>query len=273
MDLHLPYTQNPYYAEFLKNSEHSFFRTRKILVDDIRLYTEKNCLSPDEKKDIIALYDSQVRFVDSAVKEIAATLKKKNLYRDTLIIVTSDHGEEFWDHNNFEHGHTVYNELLHVPIIMAGNRLKHAVIKKPVNLIDILPTLLHFAHISVANLHISGKNLLKGSPKPIFSLGTLYGDEKYCLIKDNMKIIRNTGRKKGKKGLAGYRSNEKFELYDLAIDPFETHNLRLEKPDLFLKLKKELQKYKKSGDPLIGKKILPEKDSELKEKLKSLGYL
>lgn len=273
MDLHLPYHQNPYYDEFLNNEKESFFKSRKILVENIRLYTEKNCLPQGEKDDIIAMYDSQVRFIDNAIKKIAATLKKKNLFNDTLIIVTSDHGEELWDHDNFEHGHTVYNELIHVPLIMAGNGIRHKKMKRPVNLIDLLPTILDTAHIPVNNLSASGKNLLKSSKGPVFSMGTLYGDEKYCLIDGNMKIIQNSGMKRGKKALTGYRSNEKFELYDLETDPFEMYNLRDEKPKIFLKLKKDLQKFKKNQGSLERKKVLLDKESELKEKLKALGYL
>ena len=273
MDLHLPYYRNPFYDEFFHNEKESFFKSRKILVEDVRLYTEKNCLAQGEKDDIIAMYDSQIRLVDSAVKDIISTLKRKNLYDDTLVIVTADHGEEFWDHGNFEHGHTVYQELIHVPLMMAGNGLTHKEMKKPVNLVDLLPAVLDAAHIPAGNFSVSGKNLFKSGKRPMFSMGSLYGDEKYCLIEGNMKIIQNSGLKREKKALTGYRSNETFELYNLETDPFETTNLRHDESKIFEKLKRGLQRFKNLPGSLQRKKVPLDKESRLKEKLKSLGYL
>jgi arylsulfatase A-like enzyme len=259
---------------FLENRENSFFKNRKITVGDIRLFTEKNCISPEEKNCLIAMYDSQIRFVDSAVRDILATLKERKIYEETLVVVTADHGEEFWDHNNFEHGHSLYDELIHVPLIIAGNKAGNPEIYKQVNLVDIMPTILDTARISIDTLDLQGRHLYKPGSRPVFSMGSLYGDEKYCYIKDKMKIIFNSGNKKGKKGLEGSRSAEEFELYNLQDDPVETVNLRNEKTAVFLSLKKELQELMRSGSAgLKGKKLQIDKDEKLEKQLESLGYL
>lgn len=273
MDLHLPYNDNRFNGLFSNTVAASFFKPGKILMDNVRLLTERKCLSAQEKNDLEALYDGQIKFIDTALKDITAALKKENMFENTLIIITADHGEEFWEHNNYEHGHTVYNEVIHVPLIIAGGKFKNTVINNPVSLVDLFPTILAAAHIPVENDTIHGKNLLKVQPKPVFSMGTLFGTEKYCLVKGKMKLVFNSGTRRGKKPLPGYRSNDKFELYNLESDPMEKHNLKNDLPEIVAKMKKELDKFKNISSPLRGRKAALDKEEELKEKLKSLGYL
>ena len=67
---------------------------------------------------ILALYDGEIRLTDEHVGRILKKLKDAGLYDDTLIIVTSDHGEEFLEHGSVKHGHTLFQELVHVPLIL-----------------------------------------------------------------------------------------------------------------------------------------------------------
>ena len=76
----------------------------------------------DLRRQLRDLYESEVQYVDHAVGRIVRSLKRLGLYDDTLIVFTSDHGEEFWDHGGFEHGHALYDELLRVPLIVRAPR-------------------------------------------------------------------------------------------------------------------------------------------------------
>ena len=96
----------------------------------------------EEKEWIRKLYDAEVRYVDHNVGQVLDALKEKRLYDKSLIIITSDHGEEFWEHDGIGHGHTLYNELLWVPLIIkvpdSIGRLGE--INTTVSTLSILPT-------------------------------------------------------------------------------------------------------------------------------------
>ncbi len=73
---------------------------------------------PAVREAIIGLYDEEILAADQAVAELVRRLDER--WWRTLLVVTADHGEELWDHGGFEHGHTLYGELVHVPLILAG---------------------------------------------------------------------------------------------------------------------------------------------------------
>ena len=83
-------------------------------------------IPPPQRLWVRALYEGEVRFVDDNVGEITAELKRLGIYDETLIVFASDHGEEFWEHGSFEHGHTLYEELIRIPffIKLPGQALK-----------------------------------------------------------------------------------------------------------------------------------------------------
>jgi arylsulfatase len=72
----------------------------------------------EEREWIKALYMAEVRYVDECIGQVVATLKRLGIYDDTLVVFVSDHGEEFWEHGSFEHGHSLYDELIHVPLLI-----------------------------------------------------------------------------------------------------------------------------------------------------------
>ena len=75
-------------------------------------------LSAEQREWVRKLYDDEVRYVDENVGRLLGHLRETGQYDDALIIVASDHGEEFWEHDGFEHGHTLYNEVLRVPLMI-----------------------------------------------------------------------------------------------------------------------------------------------------------
>jgi arylsulfatase A-like enzyme len=279
MDPHLPYNKNKYNEWFMKNKPAKpRLEPGKISHKTVKKLAVSHQLSTGDKDYLESLYDGQIKFVDENIKRIIAAFKNNNMLDNTLVVITSDHGEEFWDHHNFEHGHTMYNELLRVPLVIVGNKLKPLAVDTPVRLIDLLPTVIDI--LNVAPLHYNFKgasflNLLEGKMRapgiPIFAMGTLYGDEKYCLIKDNNKIIINTGNRKGKGNLIGPGNKSKLEFYDMTKDPLETENLANTQPENAGRLKSLLDKF--IGDQAVYKSKKRTMDKKTKEQLKSLGYL
>ena len=93
-----------------------------------------------ELQDQLSRYDSEIRFVDERLRELADGLDWK---RNTLLVVTADHGEEFLDHGQTGHGKTLYNEVLRVPLLFWSRALKLGPrrVSEPVSTLDIMPTL------------------------------------------------------------------------------------------------------------------------------------
>ncbi len=279
MDVHLPYNRNPFNYRFTPRQEGSPFVPGVSRHKFVKRKTAANKLSAEDKAYIKALYDGQVRYVDENVKRIVKWLKGNDLFDNTLVVVTSDHGEEFWEHGNFEHGHTLYDELIHVPLIAAGNKLKKAEVDRPVRLIDLLPTVLKMAGIKSGHYRLEGIDLFdKSNAKkpvpPVFVMNTLYGPEKYGLIRGGRKLIVNTTEMpKGKGKIIGFSYKGPIEFYDLSGDPRETENLAGEdnRREKLAGLKRKLKEFIGKASRFKGKRVTL--DKKTKDQLKTLGYL
>ena len=154
-----------------------------------------------EVRNIIALYDGEIRYTDEKlVGQLVKKLKQIGLYQQTMIIVTSDHGEEFFDHGGWEHGHTLYDELIKVPLIIKFPDLKYKGQRNKtiVSLVDLMPTICDEMRVDSSGLKIDGKSLipvLRGKEKKdrIF-LAELGGNILNSHIPE--KISTNRGKKK-----------------------------------------------------------------------------
>ena len=76
--------------------------------------------SPEVQEYVRQRYDEEILHVDDALRSLVKALKARNRWDRTILAITSDHGEEFWDHGGFEHGHTLMGELTRVPLILSG---------------------------------------------------------------------------------------------------------------------------------------------------------
>lgn len=239
------------------------------LLSEIR--EKKISLSLDDWQFIKLLYDAEIAFVDENCGRLFYFLQEKRLYEKTLIVVLSDHGEEFLDHDGFEHGHSQYDELLNIPLIikMPSNFKAGKTISNQVNLIDVMPTLLEmlsaprpksFEGKSFLNLITEDKVEEK---RPAFSEETHWGEELKSVRTDGFKFIANS-------------NFERQELYDLSADPQEKRNLVEIERERAMSLKEMLlswirqnsitiEQMKKEGHTDLDKKFI--------DNLRSLGYL
>ena len=223
------------------------------------------------KKYIRELYDGEVLYADHLLSIILNTLKDEDIFNNTVICITSDHGEEFWEHGDYYHGQSLYQELVRVPLILyipgykSGIRFGH-----PVSLIDVMPTLFDIAKFPVPDGY-DGKSLLpslkeqnKFSSQPIFFEATRYYEPRKAILKKEFKLIY------------GMKS-ESTELYNLSTDPQEKKNIsasdakqvELMRKELYswiLKYRKSLQKGKKDQDDIDAQK-------DQFRRMKALGYL
>jgi choline-sulfatase len=279
MDVHLPYNVNVYNGLFTQGRRSAVGSPGEIRVDQIRDSTRCGRLSEEDRDYLISLYDGQIRFVDENIGRIVDLLAEERLLESTVVVITADHGEELWDHGNFEHGHTVYDELLSVPLIFAGGGLKSREVEDCVRLLDLMPTLVSMTEsvrgrLRMQGVDLSGRLLGRtdyGEDLPVFAAGTLYGRDKACLIRDRWKLISNSADRLSPKQLVGYESSAESEMYDLEQDPLERRNLVTLEPERAADMTADLERFRSLGTPFGTRKRSI--DGGLKKKMKALGYL
>jgi len=180
--------------------------------------------SPADVQHLRDLYDGSIRFVDKLIGSLIEQLQEQGELERTLLIVLSDHGEEFLEHGGFLHD-TSYQELLHVPLVMRlpadlaeGRRGRR--VESVVRLVDVVPTVLDALEIEVerepARVGSSMLELLGSGTRsaPVVSAWPRQGQ--FAYRKDDWKIIWTE---------PGPGRAESLELYDLAADPNERHDL------------------------------------------------
>ena len=145
MDVHAPYgAPEPHRKQFWSNDVHGNSNRYKKRSFDF---------SKEEANKMIALYDSGIHYADASVAEMIRSLSGYGIDPDhTIFIVSSDHGEDFYDAHpedpgGIEHWRTLYREMIHVPLILSFPGVKAAVIEESVELLDIVPTILDLAGI------------------------------------------------------------------------------------------------------------------------------
>ena len=223
----------------------------------------------------------------------------RGFYDEALIVMTSDHGEEFWDHGRTEHGHTVYDELLRVPLmvklpaIAARDRRSwlsrlwtgifgmddsakfiHGVIDEAVTNRGIMPMILDACGIEGYDKELSSKSLSPyfglgpkpaGPPPALFASGPKYGKFREAVVFDGWKYmtVPATGEQK---------------LFNLKTDPGEQTRLESSRPDMVERAKKLLKAHAEASKAVKSRMIVKDGnefviDDETKKELEALGYV
>ncbi|MCK4496290.1 MAG: sulfatase [Candidatus Aminicenantes bacterium] len=244
-------------------------------------------LPEEERQNIIDLYDGEIRYTDEKfIGPLIGKLKEMELYDQTMIIFTSDHGEEFYDHKGWGHGHSLYDESLKVPLVIKfpGSKFKGKEIGNIVSLVDVMPTVLEEMGIDFSDLNIDGRSLF-----PVIE-GKEKGDRTFLAdIGSNVlnsripqKISMNMGKDKlilNKKFstkdldffLYAPPALKPIELYDLKQDSIERKDIADKKSVLVNQIIRQINEiYSKAKKRKISR---PEIDEELLEQLKALGYI
>ncbi len=187
------------------------------------------------------VYDNNVSYVDRAMARFIGWLRTRGLYDRTVIVFTSDHGEQFWEHGASLHGHTVYEEELRVPLIVLAHGLRGRVDDVPVVVADTVPTLLDLAGYVIRppyddpHMGISLVPLLLGADPHRYVRRDVVGrasfKRTYFLYRDwRWKLIWSADL-------------ERLQLFDLETDPDERRSLLQERPALAAALERDLLAY------------------------------
>lgn len=242
-------------------------------------------LPEGERRAIVGLYDGEVRYTDEAlVGALVGRLRELGLYEETLVILTSDHGEEFFEHGSWEHGHALYEESLKVPLIIkpagAGPRGKR--FEAFVRIIDVMPTVLEAFGIGTNGLDLDGRGLsrvLKGKETEDRAVlahlaGGVLGSSvpaRTSLTEGRTKVILN--RPYGAPGAFAFAppAVPEVEAFDLAADPGERTDVAARRAAVAGRLVALMRELEARGRRTEGAK--GEMDPETEEKLRSLGYI
>jgi arylsulfatase A-like enzyme len=268
MDAHRPYVPPPPFdslypgKDLLTMSQTDFENLRENILWEKRVLAEK------ERQFLISQYDGGIAYMDAKIGELIGYLKAHGIYEQSLLIITSDHGEAFGDRNMLEHGCGVYGDQVHVPLIVAEPNVHCAsVVASPVNLIDLYPTVLDYAKAESAQpRNLAGRSLKKldnGEPRwiatesyPMFEAPKMRRVER-AILSGSFKFVVSTAGKK--------------ELYDLSKDPGEKRNLYNQDGDSLYELERTMNQWIKTAPRPSGKSRKVDRNAI--ENLKSLGYM
>ena len=268
MDPHNPYKPpEPFDNYFDPDYQGMIEDDKPGLFDDIMSENQK--LSPRDLSHISAQYDAEILYFDRELQSLFQSLDSMGLIEDSVIIFTADHGEEFYEHGKFLHGYTLYQEQLHVPLIILGKDIPVKKISVPVSLLDLLPTLLSWMNIEIkTDRPFQGRDitpLFKGDtlPPPILfaeaSLNAVFTIKYKTIIKEDWKYIYDF-------------LHDSEELYNLETDPGEQSNLVSHQVKQLAIFRQEMQNFLRMAPGEIRQKFVP-LDKKSREQLKNLGYI
>jgi arylsulfatase A-like enzyme len=269
MEPHSPYDPpEPFRARFLREGDD---QSKATAVNEKLARFEVGKITPSEDRLLESLYDGEVAAMDSELQAFFAELEKRELLKNAIVVVTSDHGEEFRDHGGLAHGNSLYNETIRVPLIIVGPGVVGGrVVDENVSLVDIAPTLLDLLDLPPEPL-FEGRSLaalLKGSaaeaPTDVVSelLPKTVGRSdfrrhEYSLVRSSWKLLVSPRKAP--------------ETYNLATDPHEEDAVSLqggESAKLQAALDRTIDRLAQSKSEQESTQL----DAATQEKLRQLGY-
>ena len=212
------------------------------------------------------LYQGEIAYADESLGNIIAQLKRLNVYDNSIIVFTSDHGEGMGEHNESTHSLLVYNATLHVPLIVKYPNQKYANsrISNWVGSVDILPTILKYLNIQIPE-NIQGRVLPTEKTDAI--------SQEIYIETLSPRFSRGWGEQRGlvKNGYK-YIYGPQKELYNINDDPHEVNNLIKQESELADSMKTDLQNYiDEYQSPESNSSI--DIDADTLNTLRGLGYV
>jgi len=267
LDPHGPYEPGPERrSEFLGDLESSDARVRQGRVGQLAEGTQLLAqLTPQDLDYLRALYDAELRQTDQVVAELLTRLEQLGLRERTIVLVTSDHGEEFLEHGTLKHGYQLFEETVRVPLILAvpgapARRVGDAALQH----IDLAPTLLELVGLPVPGTFRgqSFAGLLRGESLP----------ERPMVLETAWRGVDIKALRRGRWKLIVDRVAGTRRLFDLETDPAELHDRSASEPGLVDELEAELTR---ATAPLSG--LQPDDasgagDPQAERALRALGY-
>jgi arylsulfatase A-like enzyme len=190
-------------------------------------------IKPEDLRHIVALYDGEILYADRQLGRLFRMMKELAVFDKALVVVTSDHGEEFLEHGGWEHQKTLYEEVLRIPLLikLPGGEGGGRRVSQQVSLVDVAPTIAEALEVSATD-GFQGRSLLG----LIHGSGTsgeveAWSETEHTVDDSHLVALRQGST--GKKLIVGrYPEGRKpaIELFDLAVDPEEKDDLAAGEP-------------------------------------------
>ena len=240
---------------------------------------------PAELEKIIGRYDGEVALADREIGKLFDTLKETGLFENTLVLVTSDHGEGLGQHDHLGHSINIYEEAVRVPLLFRwpNHIAKGCVFSSPVEQVDLVPTILDLIGVKAGGFSFQGRSLaaaLRGdgdaaldADRPVYLYREYFEGRRMKLHSGEHVWLKGgkSGVRAGKwKYIEGKEENTR-ELFDLVADPQEQRNLITTFSQKAAELASQLETWEQVHRR---KESLKEKLSEEDlDRLKALGYV
>jgi arylsulfatase A-like enzyme len=284
MEAHAPYTDIPkrFLDSFLTPAQRKRFHE---INQDRQMYLTRSIEMPPEDFEILrSVYDAQISYLNTRIKELLEILKYEDMLDNSLVIITSDHGDMIGEHSLMHHSYCLYEELIKVPLLLKlpgneGNRKERYDL---VSLVDLFPTILDCLGLDsrLADCKSQGISLLTQDSethreyvfveceKPKNEFTETYPDFDFSVYDRQLLAIRSRRHK------FIWASDGRHEFYDLKKDPREEHNRIGEDTDTADRLREELLKWYGSFEKYDTTETQNQMDldQEVKERLQALGY-
>ena len=239
-------------------------------------------LSPSEVHNEMDAYDASIYCLDGQIAALVRALQARRLMQNTILVVSSDHGDGFAEHGLMSHGNSLYRELIHVPLIMVGPGIpEHTVVERPASMTWLAPTLLSLTGASPGQFSGPAMNLgwtgvaQSTWPDPVSEVAQMYQDPRAPNYSGALVSVVTTRWHL----IAGGKNGT--ELYACCEDKAEAHNLAAANPAVTQMLKGELQramaggsvaqKPGQSNSGAVGESDAAERQ-KMNDYLKALGY-
>ena len=275
MDPHTPYLPPPPFRDLFysrdpvdgDNSMEPVF-ARNSFADYFRSWMPPGIRDIDW---VVAQYDSSLAYMDACISRIMTRLEELGLLENTLVVITSDHGESLAEHGIYFDHHGLYEQTIHIPLILhlpgaipGGSRFSETVLQQ-----DLLPTLLDVMGTgeAIKKLHIDGKSML-----PIiegvehWTRDEIYLSECTWMKKQGWRTSRFKLIQALEPDLYGFPP---WELYDLTGDPGERNNIADDKPGIVKSLRERMESWKSRRMAESGK---PDPLEKNRPSFKASGY-
>ena len=292
MEPHSPYLPPEEYARLFQRTDTGFtdleinesiyhlLYTQQVFLKAAQRFPSSKARGLDRDAFIdhaLGLYEGEIRFLDDQLHRLFGGLRECELWDNTLVMVTADHGEEFLDHGHVAHHELtgLFEELIRIPFVYKAPSGQPAgvVVDDLVRMVDIAPTILDYAGLSAAAAHMEGESL-----KP-FAEGRESPDRTAFFSTIHYNVVRDGGWKYRleKSTVVGGQPVE--SLYNIVADPMEKDDVAESHPERVTQMRRQYKEFAdglaERGPPADSVTASPheEVDHEELERLKALGYI
>jgi arylsulfatase A-like enzyme len=227
-------------------------------------------VSRDIRETEINYYDGAIRYTDEQIGLFIERLRRLDALENSIVVITSDHGHEFYEHGRLGHGLSLYEEQLHIPLIFLNTRAFpfQGAFSQTVGLIDVLPTLVDHLDLKRQNNAVDGQSLM-----PLIARGETPEIPDYRYSETERYNLHRSVRYQNRWKYIISESIEPQQLFDLEHDPLERKNLVEEHPELANELKQKLDRKFAELQSRAAATTVVTADEKTVGLLKSLGYL